>query len=158
MSSGSFASTLDLRLTRSHRAHRLLFLLHLAPLGLLVFAMQPGLPMLLMAAGFGASWWWLRRHPVFGFGPRALDRLVWQPASGWHIHDASGRHAAARLLADSYVHTRLIVLNFRMENGRRRSRAILGDELPEDALRRLRARLLSGLDETREGPQEPGSG
>jgi hypothetical protein len=33
------------------------------------------------------------------------------------------------------------VLNFRLKDGTRRTRAVLGDEVDEDALRRLRARL-----------------
>lgn len=145
MSSNGFVSTLDLRLAPSHRALRVLYLVHLVPLGLLAFAMPPGMPMLAIAAAFALSWGWLRRHPAFGFGPRALTQLIWQPGSGWRLRDAAGREQAARLQGDSYVTSRLIVLNFRGEDGRRRSRALLGDELPPDALRRLRARLMTGL-------------
>lgn len=144
MSSPGFASTLDLRLAPSHRALKLLYGLHLAALAIVPFAMQPGLPMALVAAGFAVSWFCLRRHPVFGFGPRALTRLLWQPGRGWQLGDARGHEQPAQLLGDSYVTPRLIVLNFRGADGRRRTRALLGDELSEDALRRLRARLLSG--------------
>ncbi|MGH8429375.1 MAG: protein YgfX, partial [Solimonas sp.] len=143
MSSNSFAATIDLNLRPSQRAHRLLFLLHVVPLVLLLFAMQPGTPMMLVAGGFGLSWLWLRRHAVFGFGPRALARLVWQAEGQWLVFDQAGRKSDAELLGYSCVHSRLMVLNFRLKSGEHRTRVVLGDELGADPLRRLRARLMS---------------
>jgi hypothetical protein len=147
MSSGGFESTLDLRLAPSRRALRWLYAVHFLPLACVPFAMQPGPPMIAIAAALGVSWFRLRRHRAFGYGPRALVRLLWQPGSGWRIWQNNGAEAAARLHADSYVQTRLLVLNFVYIDGgaagRRNSRVLLGDELPADALRRLRALLLS---------------
>lgn len=147
MSSNGFESTLDLRLAPSQRALRWLYAIHLIPLACIPFAMQPGPPMMFVAAAFGISWFSLRRHRVFGFGPRALVRLLWQPGVGWHVWQANGGEASATLQSDSYLQTRLLVLNFRYTAGgaagRRNSRALLGDELPDDALRRLRALLVS---------------
>jgi len=143
MSSNSFAATIDLSLRPSLRAHRLLFLLHVVPLLLLLFTMPPGLPMLLIAGGFGLSWMWLRRHAVFGFGRQALARLVWQSDGQWLVFDHAGRKSQAELLGHSCVHAQLMVLNFRLKSGERRTRVVLGDELGADPLRRLRARLMS---------------
>ncbi|HUP92765.1 MAG TPA: protein YgfX [Solimonas sp.] len=140
MSSNSFAGTTELRLKPSLRALQLLLLVHLVPLGLLPLAMEPGWPMALTAAAFALSWWWLRRRPEFGFGPRAIDRIVWNPDGSWVLH-VREHHAEALLLGSSYLHPRLIVLNFRLKDGRRRSRALLGDEAEPEVLRRLRARL-----------------
>jgi len=141
MSSSSFADTIDLQLRPSLRALKLLFALHLVPVGLLPFAMQPGQPMIVLAAAFAVSWLWLRRHPVFGFGPRALVRVTWQADGSWALREQSGLSSAAELLGNSYLHPKLLVLNFKLKDGARRSRAILGDEATPAQLQRLRARL-----------------
>jgi toxin CptA len=147
MSSSGFESTLDLRLAPSRRALRWLYVIHIVPLAFIPFAMQPGPLMLVIAAAFGGSWFYLRRHRAFGFGPRALSRVLWQPGIGWRVWQSNGGEAAATLHAGSYVQARLLVLNFRYLDGgaagRRNSRVLLGDELPDDSLRRLRALLLS---------------
>lgn len=141
MSSGGFASTLDLQLTPSQRALRWIYFIHLAALLWLALASEPGIGMVIMALLLGLSWWSLRRHAVFGFGPQALRRLMWQPDTGWHVWDQDAMPRPATLLDDSFINSRLLVLNFRVE-GKRRSRALLGDELSEQALRRLRAHLM----------------
>ncbi len=143
MSSNSFAATTDLNLRPSYRAHRLLFILHMLALCLLLAAMSPGWPMMLLCAAFGGSWLWLRRHAAFGFGRRALVRLVWQADGQWLVVDSAGRKDEAELLGNSCVHSRMMVLNFRLKSGGRRTRVVLGDELGADPLRRLRARLMS---------------
>ncbi len=157
MSSGAFGSTLDLRPAPSVRALRWIYLIHIAALTLIAFAAQPGYPMLGLALLLGVSWWSLRRHAVFGFGPRALTRLLWQPGIGWKIWCRGGDALPAVLLDDSILHPRLLVLNFRVQDGdktRRRSRALLGDELPEESIRRLRAHLRN----TGAGDDASGSG
>lgn len=146
-SSGStFDATLDLRLTPSARALRWLYAVHIVPLMLISFAMPPGLPMLGLAVGFGLSWFHLRRHTAFGYGPRSITRLLWQADRGWQLWQANGAHAEADLAADSFLGDRLIILNLRYTSGgaagRRNSRVLLGDELTADAERRLRALLL----------------
>lgn len=143
MSSNSFAATTDLNLRPSFRAHRYLFGLHVLGLCLALAALPQGWPMLLLSAAFGASWLWLRRHAAFGFGHRALVRLVWQADGQWLVVDSAGRRDEAELLSNSCVHSRLMVLNFRLKSGARRTRVVLGDELGVDPLRRLRARLMS---------------
>ena len=142
MSSPSFDATIDLALRPSMRALQWLFVLHVVPVALLPFAMRPGTPLMLLVGAFGLSWLWLRRHPAFGFGKRALQRLTWQADGSWLVQDAEGRKAEAELLSSSYVHTRMLVLNFQLKSGGRRTRVLLGDELEPDLLRRLRARLL----------------
>lgn len=137
-----FTATLDIAPKSSMRAFGILFGLHVALLALVPFAMQPG-PMMLVVLGLiAASWLWLRRHPAFGFGDKAIVRLVWHTEGGWTLYDAVGRHSDAVLLGNSYVHVRLLVLNFRLKSGRRRTRILLGDELDAELLRKLRARLL----------------
>lgn len=158
MSSSNSASiadpALDLQPKYSVLAFKLMFLLHVGPVLLLPFAMQQGPAMLAILGLFMLSWLMLRRHAVFGYGPKALTRLVWHPEAGipqqdsqssavghWTLHDSHGSYEA-ELLPSTYVHPRLLVLNFKLKNGQRRTRALLGDELDVDSLRRLRARLL----------------
>lgn len=141
MSSAPFDATLDLALRPSVRALTILFWLHAGILALLLAALRPGFGMMLLSLGVAGSWFWLRRHPAFGFGPRALARLTWHAGTAWTLHEAGGRQHEAELEGSSLVHDSLVVLNFRLRSGGRRSRALLGDELDPDALRRLRARL-----------------
>lgn len=147
MSSPPFDATIELALRPSGRALAWLFGLHAGVLALTLAAVPPGAPMVAMAAGVAASWFWTRRHPVFGHGRRALARLTWRGDGSWLLHEAAGAKLEAELLGDSLVHDALLVLNFRLKDGARRSRAVLGDEADEESLRRLRARLgLARLD------------
>jgi hypothetical protein len=141
MSSPPFDATIDLAPQPSLRALQLLFWLHAAVLLLALVALRPGAPMALLAVAVAASWLWARRQAAFGYGPRALSRLTWHAAGSWTLRDAGGAQLEAELLGSSLVHDALLVLNFRLAAGGRRSRALLGDELDEESLRRLRARL-----------------
>lgn len=148
MSSSSYASTVDLALRPSMRAHHLLFWTHAGSLLLLTLAMEPGIAMMLIAAGIALSWVWLRRHPAFGHGPRALTRVTWHTDGRWSIQQDRGPLLDAELLGDSYRQSALLILNFRTTDGRRRTRILFGDEAPPDPLRRLRARLQAWTAET----------
>jgi toxin CptA len=141
MSSPPFDATIDLAPRPSLRALSLLFWIHTAVLVLALAALKPGLPMALLAAGVAVSWFWTRRHPAFGYGKRALTRLTWHAEGGWTLHDASGAQFDGELQGNSLAHDALLILNFRLKDGGRRSRALLGDEVDEELLRRLRARL-----------------
>ena len=158
MSSPPFNATIDLAPRPSLRALSLLFWLHTGILVLALVILKPGPPMALLAVAAAASWFWMRRHPAFGYGPRALTRLTWHAnGSCWTLHDASGATFEAELQGNSLVHDALLVLNFRLKEGgrrpgqfesgprhsrkARRSRALLGDEVDAELLRRLRARL-----------------
>lgn len=140
MSSNSFASTIDLSPGPSMRAFKLLFWLHVIPIGILPFAMQQGPMMLGLLALIALSWFSLRRHPVFGFGPKALTRLTWHAEGGWTVYDKAGEYPA-ELQGNSTIHNALLVLNFRLKNGTRRTRVLMGDEIDAEQMRQLRARL-----------------
>ena len=141
MSSPPFDATIDLAPRASLRALTLLFWLHAALLGGLLFALRSGPVLAGLASLVALSWIFTRRHPVFGFGPRALVRLTWHREGNWTLHDASGASCEAELQGNSFVHDFVLVLNFRLRDGGSRSRALLGDELEPELLRRLRARL-----------------
>lgn len=153
------AQAVDLLLKPSARAHHLLFWLHVLPLALLPLAMEARSALVLVALALGASWLWVRRHPAFGHGPRAVSRIVGDPDGRWIIGNRDGRQVEATLLGDSTVLSWILILNFRAADGRRRTRVLLGDETTPEALRRLRARLAAGLpgpgDQDRDGAPLP---
>lgn len=155
----SFDSTIDLSPRTSMRALMAIFLLHMTVAAALVATMPSGGPMAAAAGFVGLSWLRVRRHPVLGFGPRALTRLTWHAEGGWTVHDASGTAHDAELQGNSLIHSRLLVLNFRLnprsglrtdptviggvklKAGSRRTRILAGDELEAEQFRQLRARL-----------------
>ncbi|MGH8029792.1 MAG: protein YgfX [Arenimonas sp.] len=156
MSSPPFDATIDLAPRPSLRALAILFWLHTAILALALVALPPGPPLALLAAAVAVSWFLTRRHPVFGHGRRALTRLTWHADGTWTLHDAAGARFEGELQGSSLVHDWLLVLNFRLEGDGRppglesgprhsrkalRTRALLGDEIDAQALRRLRVRL-----------------
>ena len=94
-----------------------------------------------LIAGFALSWFWLRRHPTFGFGPKALVRLTWHGDESWTLHEAGGAQHTATLRGDSTRHPYALLLRYAIQGGGLRSRLIAGDECDAESLRRLRARL-----------------
>ena len=145
-----FADTVELALKPSLGLLRWVMLLHVVPLVLLPLAVPPGLPMLLLAAGFGLSWWWLRRHPALGFGPRAIGRITWHAEGGFTLHTAGGERIEATLRPDSSRWPGLLVLRFdllqegrppRPSGPRTLTRLIANADAEAAPLWHLRARL-----------------
>ena len=58
----------------------------------------------------------------------------------WRLETGSGATYPADLIG-GYAHPAIVILNFRLENGRRRSLTLLPDSADPDALRRLRVWL-----------------
>ncbi len=125
------------------RALRWAFGLHALLLALLMASGLPPVPMLVLLAGVAGSWVWLRRHPVLGFGPKAITRLIWHADDSWTAECADGSRSDGELAPDSIVQPSMLVLRLKTGEGRSLSRLILGDELDAESLRRLRARLSS---------------
>lgn len=129
----------------SYKALHVLLPLHAVPLAAVPLFYHGSLlwPPLLLAALVAVSWLYVRRHPVLGFGPRALTRIIAHDNGDWLVEDAAGHRQGAHLAGNSVVMARMMLLNFRLADGHRRSRLLLGDEAGAEALRRLRAYLLS---------------
>lgn len=123
------------------RLFRWVFGLHFVCLILLFAAQPPELPMIALAACIGASWFWVRRHPALGFGPRAVEQLIAHPDGSWTVQRANGAQFDGTLASDAVVRGPCLVLRFRLADGGAVTRLIGGDELPPESLRRLRARL-----------------
>ncbi|MDO9451616.1 MAG: hypothetical protein Q7J29_02020 [Stagnimonas sp.] len=137
----SSATTVELRLVPSLKVLKFVSTLHILPLAALPFAMQPGPVMWALIAAFAGSWFWLRRHPAFGFGQTALVRLTWHEDDSWTLHEASGVQHTAVLKGDSTRHPQWLILRYALKGGGTRTRVIAGDETDAESLRRLRARL-----------------
>jgi toxin CptA len=144
MSSNAFNTTLDLSPLPSVRAVVVLSLVHMAAITLIVLARLPKWGALVMALLLLASWLSLRRHAAFGYGPRALHRLILHAEGGWTVESTRDGRQDAELLGSSVAQSWIIVLNFKLKQGGTRSRVLAGDELDAEALRRLRARLQAG--------------
>jgi len=97
----------------------------------------------LMLLRFGWQYGYRRGH---GFIARIelLDGV-------WRLETGDGSVHRARLTG-GYAHPGIVILNFRLENGGRRSLALLPDAADAEALRRLRVWLHTRRDEDQPGP------
>jgi len=77
---------------------------------------------------------------------RGFRRLEWngEGAWKWRLFDVDGRIHHAQLLGNSRVWSGLMVLNFRLRKGGRRSVFLLADNSNAQQCRRLRVRLVTG--------------
>ncbi len=139
---------LELQFAASMRLFYVASTVHVVALVLLMAAQPAGWVMALSALGVGISWRLLRRNETLGFGANAVQGLHFHADGRISLRLASGQVADAELLSDSRVGRWLLVLNFLAQPAgaaatktRRYSRALGGDELSADALRRLRLRL-----------------
>lgn len=82
------------------------------------------------------------RYHVLHRGRRAPRRVVCHADGGWSLQDTAGNMLPAQLLPSSYLHPRLVILNFMVEDSpRRRNLVLCQDSLDAQTLRQLRARL-----------------
>lgn len=126
------------------RALRGLVVLHLTVVALVFLAQPPKWPALAIAALVFVSWVSLRRHAAFGYGPRALRRLIAHAEGGWTIEQAAATPERAERLPGAPVTSALTIVRFKTDAGRSYARVLVGDEADAESLRRLRARLLQG--------------
>ncbi len=87
------------------------------------------------------SWYRANRVHIQRRGNQALRRIVWKPDGRWQVDDIAGITHDAELLPSSYLHRRLVILNFLLAGGQRRNLVLLPDSLEPSTLRQLRARL-----------------
>ncbi|MDX1496638.1 MAG: protein YgfX [Salinisphaeraceae bacterium] len=88
------------------------------------------------------SWYRAYRVHICHLGRHAVRRLQWQADGSWLLADEQGEMRPAQLLPSSYLHRRLVILNFRLrKSGRRRNVVLLPDSLDFETLRHLRVRL-----------------
>jgi len=142
MSDHEMTSTIEFKPRPSVLLARLLLAMHgLAVLTTLLFVHHRAvMPVLLLLIGF--SYYRSYRKHVLHKGSRAIRRIVWQADGGWFLEDQSGVMREARLRPSSYVHPRLVILNFDLTRSKGRPSVVLcPDSMDTDTLRRLRGRL-----------------
>jgi len=101
---------------------------------------QPWLSVLLPVIALHLRWSYRR----FGCleGQRVVRRVIWRRDGSWQIADSGASMREARLLAHSFLHPALLVLNFRrLDDGARRVVVLCRDSESEAVLRQLRRRL-----------------
>lgn len=87
----------------------------------------------------------LRRY-VFLRSPLSIIQLVWESSGEWTLMQRNGTVLDARLLPSTFVHHRLVILNFRLQSRRSHpSVALFDDATSGSTLRRLRVRLRTEL-------------
>lgn len=72
-----------------------------------------------------------------------VERVTCLADGNWILQTTDGRKHPGRLLDSTYVHPRLVILNFALDGIARRSVVLLPDSTDPDDLRRLRVRLLT---------------
>ena len=88
--------------------------------------------------------WFVRRYGHRdGHGFMACIELV---DGRWRLETGDGRFHRVQLTS-GYAHPQLLILNFRLENGRSRALTLLPDAADPDALRKLRVWLRTRPDE-----------
>jgi toxin CptA len=88
------------------------------------------------------SYYWNYRRHILMIGGRSPRRVICKSDGSWYLQDRDGEVRAAELLPSSYLHPRLVILNFRLEKSRRRRNLVLcSDSLDVRSLRQLRQHL-----------------
>jgi toxin CptA len=73
---------------------------------------------------------------------RAIVQLIWDAEGKWTLLTLKGERLEAQLLPITYLHPRLVILNFRLgKPWERRAVMLLPDSVDADTFRRLRVRL-----------------
>jgi len=78
---------------------------------------------------------------VLGRGKYALLNMVWSDEGDWTLINGLGEEYRAVLQSNSYVHPQLVVLNFRILSGGRRTALLLRDSLDNKTFRDLLIRM-----------------
>lgn len=135
-------AVLDFKPRRSVLLARFLFAVHaLAAVTVLVWVPGRGAVAALLALIAVSFFRNYRRH-VLHRGQRAPRRVVCGDDGHWLLQDQQGEMRPARLLPSSYLHPRLVILNFALDQyPRRRNLVLCPDSLDAQTLRQLRARL-----------------
>ena len=133
---------IHLTLRPSRTLGLILLSIHAAAMTVLLPLMAPLWGKLLLAAAILISLTQnLRRH-VLLVRPQSIIQLVWQRTGEWSLMRRDGVVQEAQLLPSTFVHHRLMVLNFRLRQPWRRPSVVLFDDAASaTTLRHLRVRL-----------------
>jgi hypothetical protein len=132
-----------------------LIIVHGSALSVIAFLTVPWWTKLFLALGVIGQWWVSWRRHIALSSPTAVKGLLWKADDDWELSAVDGTMRKARLLPGAYVHPRLVVLAFVMEDKRKRAVVLPSDSLDPDCHRRLRVwlRLLQERSDARGRPQ-----
>jgi toxin CptA len=142
--SGKDIEKITIRLGISRRLAALLLIFHGSAMALLPFLPIPFLitwVLALLVTGSLAYYW---RLELLREGPRAVKVLEWNGKEEWLLTGPDGIEQTAVLDGSSYLHPKLMVLNFTLSEGGRRHVILLPDSIDPSLFRRLSVRLKLG--------------
>ena len=142
--SGKDSQKITIRPGISRQLAAMLLIFHGSALVLLPFLPIPFLAacvLALLVAGSLAYYW---RLELLRRGQRAVTIIEWSGEGEWIITGPDGVEHAAELDGSSYLHPRLMVLNFRLSEGGRRHSILTRDCMESSLFRRLSVRLNLG--------------
>lgn len=141
MSSKKYGQSLHLEPRSSRYLALALFFLHGLALVVAANLTVPGWLSVVISLAILANFYSTFTVHVLGRGKHAILSMVWEDDGDWKLISGEGEEQSARLLPSSYVHTQLIVLNFIIEQGGRRTAILLRDSLESKTFRDLLIRM-----------------
>ncbi len=139
MSSKGYATPLRLEVSSNPLLRRLYLIMALAATIAMISLPLPFIARLIGVAGLLYAVWrvWKQRAELGG----SQVQLVWDGEQQWWWSQ-QGRERVAQLQGDSYLTSRLVVLNFLFtESGRRSAVVLTPAALGEESFRRMRVRF-----------------
>jgi hypothetical protein len=89
--------------------------------------------------GIALSWAWFGYCYGYSTGPRFITRVEWLDGR-WRLETGAGGVHHGQLIG-GYAHPLIVILNFQLDDGGRRSLTLLPDSADPDDLRRMRVWL-----------------
>ena len=125
----------------SRRLALALLLIHGAAMVAVVNLVLPPWGLAALAGSIVVSLYYTINTHVLGRSRNAVCSLLWDSGGDWSLMSCQGERWEARLLAGSYVHPQLLVLNFATATRGHRAVVLLPDSLDPRTYRRLLVRL-----------------
>jgi len=118
-----------------------LFVLHGMALVVAANLTIPGWISIALSVAVLANFYTTFNNHILGRGPNAILSMVWGNDGEWKVIDGKGEELEVSLLPTSYVHQYLVVLNFLINKGGRRTAILLRDSLDPKTFRELLVRM-----------------
>lgn len=142
MSSKKYAAPLRLDLRPSLLLSLLVAAMHIVALASVWLLSLPSWLSVLASILLVYSAWHNIAHHALRRRANSIVALLWDEHDQWHLLTRAGERLQAMLSADSFVHPKLVVLNYKLP-GRWRGRSVVipADAMALQPLRQLRVRL-----------------
>ena len=142
MAALKFTSPLLLKLKLSRVLVGLLVFIHVGACGLLFVLPWQLMPKLFFVLLLCVNLFFVLRKLPGLTRSGNIQTLEWAGDGNWYIKTFAGKELAAQLQPSSFVHSWLVILNFRLQEQKRLHSVVLFfDALDKETLRRLRVRL-----------------